>query len=97
MLVKSRPQYSGLHPEPLARHHLVVAEGKGALAVEDLFACAPYGRANIVADGRAFAWDISPGALEATACKVAGRTLTEAEWALYLPDRPYAPACAGGS
>jgi hypothetical protein len=41
MLVKSRPQYSGLHPEPLARHHLVVAEGKGALAVEDLFACAP--------------------------------------------------------
>jgi WD40 repeat protein len=51
----------------------------------------------VYADGRAFAWDISPSVLEAHACAVAGRTLTEAEWALYLPGRPYEPACAGGS
>jgi len=51
----------------------------------------------IYADGHAFAWEISPEALAAHACSVAGRTLTEAEWALYLPGRPYQPACAGGS
>jgi len=50
----------------------------------------------IYADGHAFAWDISPEAVAAHACTVAGRTLTEAEWALYLPGSPYQPACAGG-
>jgi WD40 repeat protein len=50
----------------------------------------------VYADGHAFAWDISPEALEAHACQVAGRTLTTDEWNLYLPGRPYLPACGGG-
>jgi WD40 repeat protein len=47
--------------------------------------------------GHAFAWDISPAALAAHACTVAGRTLTTDEWERYLPGRPYQPACAGAS
>lgn len=43
MPVRSRPQYSGLRPDQVARHHLVAAEGEGALAVEDLFGRAPNG------------------------------------------------------
>jgi len=34
--IKSRPRYSGLHPDPHAKRHLVAAEGEGALAVIDL-------------------------------------------------------------
>jgi len=40
---KSRPRYCGLHPDPFAKHHLIAAEGEGALVVEDLFARAPDG------------------------------------------------------
>jgi WD40 repeat protein len=43
--------------------------------------------------GRAYLWDIRPSALAAHACQVAGRRLTRAEWAEFLPGRPYAPAC----
>jgi hypothetical protein len=39
--IKSRPQYSGLHPDPFAKHHLIASEGEGAHVVEDLFRCAP--------------------------------------------------------
>jgi hypothetical protein len=39
--IKSRPQYSGLHPDPFAKHHLIASEGEGALVVEELFTRAP--------------------------------------------------------
>jgi hypothetical protein len=35
--IKSRPQYSGLCPDPFAKSHLIASEGEGALAVEELF------------------------------------------------------------
>jgi hypothetical protein len=41
--IKSRPQYTGLHPDPFAKHHLIACEGAGALAVEDLLRRAPDG------------------------------------------------------
>ena len=41
--IKSRPRYSGLHPDPFAKHHLIASEGEGALVVEDLFRRAPSG------------------------------------------------------
>jgi hypothetical protein len=41
--IKSRPRYSGLRPDPFAKHHLVACEGEGALATEDLFGRAPDG------------------------------------------------------
>ena len=44
--------------------------------------------------GQAFDWATDPAILAADACAIAGRTLTKAEWAQYLPNRPYAPACA---
>jgi WD40 repeat protein len=44
-------------------------------------------------DGHAFLWDIRPASLVRQACRVAGRRLTRAEWAEFLPGRPYAPAC----
>jgi WD40 repeat protein len=47
-------------------------------------------------DGHGYAWDIAPADLAAHACVVAGRILTQDEWARYLPDRPYAPACTSG-
>jgi WD40 repeat protein len=43
--------------------------------------------------GRAYIWDIRPGALARHACEVAGRRLTRAEWQEFLPGRAYAPAC----
>ena len=43
--------------------------------------------------GRAYRWDIRPESLARHACQVAGRRLTRAEWAEFLPGRPYEPAC----
>jgi hypothetical protein len=36
---------------------------------------------------------VDPAVWLDTACRVAGRSLTEDEWREVLPDRPYAPAC----
>ena len=44
--------------------------------------------------GAAFMHDLRPTAWQTRACSVAGRTLTRDEWALYLPDRKFDPACA---
>ncbi len=43
--------------------------------------------------GRAYLWDIRPASLAEHACDIAGRRLTRAEWAEFLPGRPYDPAC----
>ncbi len=43
--------------------------------------------------GSAFDWKIGTADWASTACAVAGRTLTQDEWAQYLPGRPYQPAC----
>jgi WD40 repeat protein len=45
------------------------------------------------ATGQAYMWDIRPGSLAKHACVVAGRRLTRAEWAEFLPGRAYDPAC----
>ena len=34
--IKSRPVYEGLKADPYAKHHLLAAEGEGALAILDL-------------------------------------------------------------
>jgi WD40 repeat protein len=46
------------------------------------------------ADGSAVRWSADPSTWKQRACAVAGRTLTEEEWELFLPGRPYEPACA---
>jgi DNA-binding SARP family transcriptional activator/WD40 repeat protein len=38
--------------------------------------------------------DMDPERWKAAACRVAGRTLTDDEWGRFLPDLPFAPACA---
>jgi WD40 repeat protein/DNA-binding SARP family transcriptional activator len=43
--------------------------------------------------GAAWVWDMDPASWEARACQIAGRNLSEAEWSVNLPDRPYAPTC----
>jgi WD40 repeat protein len=43
--------------------------------------------------GRAYLWDIRPASLIRQACDIAGRQLTRAEWAEFLPGRDYDPAC----
>jgi WD40 repeat protein/DNA-binding SARP family transcriptional activator len=45
--------------------------------------------------GRAYRWDVRPSSWLRHACDVAGRPLTRSEWHDALPDRDYAPACAG--
>ena len=45
------------------------------------------------ADGRTFLWDISEENTVATACALAGRNLTRAEWATWLGDRLYRQTC----
>jgi WD40 repeat protein len=41
--------------------------------------------------------DMDPARWAALACTLAGRSMTQAEWARYLPGRPYAPACQPAS
>jgi hypothetical protein len=43
--------------------------------------------------GHAYVWDVRLESLVGHACRTAGRRLTGAEWAEFLPDRPYDPAC----
>ena len=43
--------------------------------------------------GSIFDWKLGTADWASTACAVAGRTLTQDEWAQYLPGRPYEPAC----
>jgi WD40 repeat protein/class 3 adenylate cyclase len=47
----------------------------------------------VYADGHGFVWQMAFSAWAQHACDVAGRTLTEREWRLYLPDRSFDPAC----
>jgi len=44
--------------------------------------------------GQGFVWQLEADEWKRQACAVAGRTLTEREWELYLPGEPYDPACA---
>jgi len=43
--------------------------------------------------GEAWVWEVDPTSLDERACRIAGRSLTEAEWRLNLPDRPYRATC----
>jgi hypothetical protein len=43
--------------------------------------------------GRPILWDLEPAHWEQTACRLAGRNLTRAEWAQYLPGRAYEVTC----
>ena len=45
------------------------------------------------ADGTLRAWAVTPDAWRDEVCAVAGRNLTQAEWARYLPDVPYEKTC----
>ena len=38
-------------------------------------------------------WNLDPRSWVATACRLAGRGLTEQEWRTYLPDRPLQRIC----
>ena len=40
-----------------------------------------------------YLWDADPSSWVRTACAIAGRNLTLAEWQRYLPDRPYRRTC----
>jgi WD40 repeat protein len=43
--------------------------------------------------GTVVSWNLDPASWVATACRLAGRSLTEEEWRTYLPDRPFVPVC----
>jgi DNA-binding SARP family transcriptional activator/WD40 repeat protein/energy-coupling factor transporter ATP-binding protein EcfA2 len=51
-------------------------------------------------NGHAVAWDLNIAHWADTACRLAGRNLTQSEWARYLPTEPYHTTCpqwpAGG-
>ena len=55
----------------------------------------PGGKRLLVVDdhGNGFTWPTSLAAWERRACTVAGRNLTRAEWARYLPGHPYTWIC----
>ncbi|WP_404384737.1 winged helix-turn-helix domain-containing protein [Knoellia locipacati] len=46
-------------------------------------------------DGSMVEWNLDPDSWITTACRLAGRELTEAEWRTYLPDRPFTRTCTG--
>jgi hypothetical protein len=41
-------------------------------------------------------WDLDLESWRATACRLAGRDLTRAEWTTYLPGEPYGATCTSG-
>jgi WD40 repeat protein len=43
--------------------------------------------------GGLIAWDMAPSDWALSACRLAGRDLTDAEWHRYLPDQPYRRTC----
>jgi hypothetical protein len=43
--------------------------------------------------GTLFVWDVDVGHWKDKACDIAGRNLTRAEWAQYLPGQPYHATC----
>ena len=45
--------------------------------------------------GRVVHWDTRPASWIARACEIAGRDLTSAEWAAYLPGLPHQRTCTG--
>jgi WD40 repeat protein len=47
------------------------------------------------ASGLLVAWDMTPAHWADRACALAGRDLTRAEWARWLPDQPYRRTCTG--
>ena len=49
------------------------------------------------ADGSQVTWDLTPDHWLDRACELAGRDLTRAEWARYLPDQPYRRTCSDHS
>jgi WD40 repeat protein len=46
------------------------------------------------ADATVRVWTMDVNALAELACQIAGRNLTQAEWAQYLPGTPYHQTCA---
>jgi DNA-binding beta-propeller fold protein YncE len=72
----------------------IVTDGSFTLRFED----AGEGRAAVtVSDAGVGRWNVDPSSWSALACSVAGRNLSEAEWAALLGDRPYHETCAGQS
>jgi WD40 repeat protein len=45
------------------------------------------------ADGRLLRWELDPVSWARTACEVAGRNLSAAEWDQFLPGKPYRATC----
>ncbi|MGC9347730.1 MAG: WD40 repeat domain-containing protein [Anaerolineae bacterium] len=44
-------------------------------------------------DGLLRRWDVDPDSWRGRACAIAGRNLTQAEWAQYMPNEPYRVTC----
>jgi hypothetical protein len=44
-------------------------------------------------NGDVYTWRIAPDLWSRFACRVAGRSLTEAEWSQFLGERAYDPTC----
>ena len=46
-------------------------------------------------DGRVYRWETDLDRALDFACQMAGRNLTEEEWADFLPEQPYREVCPG--
>jgi WD40 repeat protein len=64
------------------------------VSAEAAFTASGNGIVTVYASGEGFSYDLRASSWERRACAVAGRSLTRAEWAQYLPGRPYRPACS---
>ena len=66
-----------------------------SLALYSALSVSPDGKTLITGDGtQMMRWNIDWTTWRQTACRIAGRNLTQAEWALYLPNGgPYRPTC----
>jgi DNA-binding SARP family transcriptional activator/WD40 repeat protein len=64
------------------------------VSAESIFTPSGDGIVTVYASGEALSYNLRPSSWERRACAVAGRSLSRAEWAQYLPGRPYRPACS---
>jgi WD40 repeat protein len=63
-------------------------------SAESTFTPSGAGIVTVYASGQALSYNLRPSSWERRACAVAGRSLSRAEWAQFLPGRPYRPACS---
>ena len=81
---------TGVVTGPLLRLH---EHSQGAIPMALAFSLDSRNLYSSSTDGTIRRWDVDPDSWRERVCDIAGRNLTQAEWAQYLPGEPYRVTC----